>query len=139
MCMSICKCTSSYGIIQKSIGAQSRSIRARCDQKGVAYTVLRLGALVDSAGGVPLAFGQGDQQLLDRAADDDVNEPPLISRNDAARLLGEVVRRGLPALDHQVVDAAWSPKFGVVSAGTLETAATAARQDVVAEAAKVLA
>ena len=34
---------------------------------------------------------------------------------------------------------AWSPKFGVVSAGTPETAATAARQDVVAEAAKVLA
>ena len=66
-------------------------------------------------------------------------EPPLVSRNDAARLLGEVVRRGLPALDHRVVDAAWSPKFGVVSAGTPETAATAARQDVVAEAAKVLA
>ena len=31
------------------------------------------------------------------------------------------------------------PKFGVVSVGTPETAATAARQDVVAEAAKVLA
>jgi hypothetical protein len=46
--------------------------------------------------------------------------------------------RGL-AIDHRTVDAAWSPKFGVVSAGTPETAATAARQDVVAEAAKVLA
>ena len=50
--------------------------------------------------------------------------------------------RGL-AIDHRTVDAAWSqvwsPKFGVVSAGTPETAATAARQDVVQEAAKVLA
>ena len=38
--------------------------------------------------------------------------------------------RGLPALDHRTVDAAWSPKFGVVSAGTPETAATAARKTV---------
>ena len=43
------------------------ALRARCDQKGVA-TVLRLGALVDTC------VGQGDQQLLDRAADDDVND-----------------------------------------------------------------
>ena len=46
--------------------------------------------------------------------------------------------RGL-AIDHRTVGAAWSPKFGVVSAGTPETAATAARQDVVKEAAEVLA
>ena len=103
----------------------------------VGTTIVRLGALTDDAGGVPLAFGTRDSLL--RELVNESAEPPLVSRNDAARLLGEVVRRGLPALDHQVVDAAWSPKFGVVSAGTPETAATAARQDVVQEAARALA
>ena len=108
---------------------------ARCDQKGVAYTVLRLGALVDSAGGVPLAFGQGDQQLLDRAADDDVNEPPLISRNDAARIVCHVAGEGLPSLGGATLDVAWQDRWGTTSAGTDETARAAARQDVMADAA----
>ena len=111
------------------------ALRARCDQKGVAYTVLRLGALVDSAGGVPLAFGQGDQQLLDRAADDDVNEPPLISRNDAARIVCHVAGEGLPSLGGATLDVAWQDRWGTTSAGTDETARAAARQDVMADAA----
>lgn len=45
-------------------------------------------------------------------------EPPLVSRNDAARLLGDVVRQGLPTLDHKTFDAAWADKFGSASAGT---------------------
>ena len=124
---------------EESIRAISRAEDALQEACGdsVGTTIVRLGALTDDAGGVPLAFGTHDSLL--RELVNESAEPPLVSRNDAARLLGEVVRRGLPALDHQVFDAAWSPKFGVVSAGTPETAATAARQDVVAEAAKVLA
>ena len=126
---------------EESIRAISKAEDALEEACGdsVGTTILRLGALTDDAGGVPLAFGTHDSLLRDLISEAGSAEPPLVSRNDAARLLGEVVRRGLPALDHRVVDAAWSPKFGVVSAGTPETAATAARQDVVQEAAKVLA
>ena len=45
---------------------------------------------MDSAGGIPLAFGKGAEQLLERCADETAREPPLISRNDAARLVVEV-------------------------------------------------
>lgn len=108
------------------------ALRTRCAGCGVDYTVLRLGALLDTAGDVPLAFGQSDDLLLERIADERANEPPLISRNDAARLVVEVVRRGLPTLKGATIDAAWASKWGLSSAGTEEAARTATRQDVVA-------
>ena len=111
------------------------ALRTRCGQRGVASTVLRLGALVDSAGGVPLAFGEADAQLLERVFDEQAAEPPLISRNDAARLVVEVVRDGLPRLADSTVDVAWENKWGMSSAGSEETALRAARQQLVADAA----
>ena len=120
--------------------AAEDALRSACGSK-VGTTVVRLGALTDDAGGVPLEFGSGDRQLVDRVSGDAgdgvaASEPPLVSRNDAARLLMDVVRRGLPKLDHKVFDAAWKDKFGAVSAGTLETALTAAGQDLIEGAAK---
>ena len=110
------------------------ALRARCVQRGVPFTVLRLGALVDSAGGIPLTFGSGDAQLLERCADGVALEPPLISRNDAARLVVEVVRQGLPQLGNATVDAAWQDKWGMSSAGTEEASRCASRQDLVGAA-----
>lgn len=46
------------------------ALSTRCAQRGVACTILRLAALIDSAGGVPLSFGSGaDEQLLERVSD----------------------------------------------------------------------
>ncbi|EOD20454.1 hypothetical protein EMIHUDRAFT_208306 [Emiliania huxleyi CCMP1516] len=95
------------------------ALRTRCGQRGVSYTVLRLGALVDSSGGVPLAFGSGDRQLLERA-----------------RLVVEVVRDGLPELADATVDVAWDDKWGMSSAGREEPARTASRQALVPAAAR---
>lgn len=112
------------------------ALRRRCEQRGIAYTVMRLGALVDSAGGVPLAFGRSDAQLLEQIEDNSAREPPLISRNDAARLVAEIVCGNLSRLNGAIVDAAWQPKWGMSSAGTEEAARTAARQDLVSAAVK---
>jgi hypothetical protein len=115
------------------------ALRTRCDARGISSTILRLGALVDSAGGVPLRFGQEDQQLLDSLAEKEAaTEPPLISRNDAARLVVEVVRGGLPGLAGATIDAAWSPKWGMSSAGCEEAALSAARQPLIADAVRAL-
>ena len=112
------------------------TLRKRCAQRAISYTVLRLGALVDSAGGVPLAFGGGDAQLKKSVGDEGAKEPPLISRNDAARLVAElVVSGGLGELAGSTVDVAWGAKWGVSSAGTEEAALKASRQDLVGEAA----
>lgn len=114
------------------------ALRTRCGQLGVPCTVLRLGALVDGAGGVPLTFGEGDALLLSRvsAEDQGAREPPLISRNDAARLVVDVVTRGLAYdLDDKVVDAAWEARWTIASAGTDEALRAADRQDLLALAA----
>lgn len=103
------------------------ALRARCKQSGASSTILRLGALVDSAGGVPLSFGKGDEQLLE-GLEDGATEPPLISRNDAARLVVEVVCEGLPSLADATIDAAWGDKWGMSSAGCEEAARAASRQ-----------
>ena len=115
------------------------ALRTRCAQGSASCTVLRLGALVDSAGGIPLSFGASDALLLERVADERAKEPPLISRNDAARLVAEIVCAGLPSLADATVDAAWDVKWGMSSAGREETARTAARQKLVAEAAAAAA
>ena len=113
------------------------ALATRCTQRGISYTVLRLGALVDSAGNVPLAFSASDVQLLERVAEESAKEPPLISRNDAARLGVEVTCDGLPRLTNTAIDAAWAAKWGMNSAGTDEAARSAARQDLVAAASAV--
>jgi hypothetical protein len=94
---------------------------------------LRLGALVDCAGGVPLEFGHSDKMLLERVGGES-QEPPLISRNDAARLVVEILCTGLPKLAGATVDVAWDPKWGITSAGTEEAARGSARQDLVTAA-----
>jgi len=125
--------TSMGGAAAIAVGADAETaLKKRCEQRGISYTVLRLGALVDSAGGVPLAFGCDDTLLLERVGDG-MPEPPLIARNDAARLVVDVVSSGPAAnLSGAVVDVAWGSKWGMASAGTEEAARTAARQDVVA-------
>ena len=115
-------------------------LRTRCDQREISYTILRLGALVDSAGGVPLAFGCRDAQLLETLEGDrqGSREPPLISRNDAARLVADIVSSGLADgfldLAWTTVDVAWEARGGMSSAGTEEAARMAARQDLVVDA-----
>ena len=101
-----------------------RMLTAACP----AATVVRLGALTDDAGNVPLSFGSEDSMLLDREG---CKDPPLISRNDGARLVAEIVRRGSPLLAGRVFDAAWSPKWGAGAAGSEEAAEEAAAQDLV--------
>ena len=64
-----------------------------------------------------------------------INEPPLISRNDAARIVCHVAGEGLPSLGGATLDVAWQDRWGTTSAGTDETARAAARQDVMADAA----
>ena len=101
--------------------------------KGITFTTLRLGALIDSAGGVPLAFGEGDSLLVESLSTERGSEPPLISRNDAARLVVETLCSGLPRLGGATVDAAWAHKWSLSSAGTEEAARTAARQDLITD------
>ena len=138
--MYTCTCTCTCNVHVHSspwVNAQADAedaLRARCVQRGVPFTVLRLGALVDSAGGIPLTFGSGDAQLLERCADGVALEPPLISRNDAARLVVDVVRRGLLQLGNATVDVAWQDKWGMSSAGTEEASRCAGRQDLVGAA-----
>merc|ERR1712238_368311 len=49
------------------------------------YTILRLGALTDDAGMVPLVFGKDDSTTN--------NRPPILSRADAARISTFLVRK----------------------------------------------
>jgi len=58
------------------------------------YTILRLGALTDDAGMVPLVFGKNDSILI-KTADDGTthNRPPILSRADAARISTFLVRK----------------------------------------------
>jgi len=58
------------------------------------YTILRLGALTDDAGMVPLVFGKNDSILI-KTADDGTtnNRPPILSRSDAARVSTFLVRK----------------------------------------------
>ena len=93
------------------------------------YTILRLGALTDDAGMVPLMFGTNDS-LLKRKMDSEeaVRRPPIVSRANAARITGFLLRergcfRGL------TIDCSWHPKFGRNSVGTEEAMQAAGRQD----------
>jgi len=92
------------------------------------YTILRLGALTDNAGMVPLVFGTDDSLLEKRVDSTNTRRPPIISRADAARasifLLNESTYfKGM------TIDCSWHPTFGSSSVGTEEAMKAAARQD----------
>ena len=84
---------------------------------------------------VGVSDGQFEAFSTLTVAINDVNEPPLISRNDAARIVCHVAGEGLSSLGGATLDVAWQDRWGTTSAGTDETARAAARQDVMADAA----
>lgn len=101
------------------------------------HTILRLGALTDDAGMVPLVFGSNDSILI--KTDDGTNNfrPPILSRADAARVSTVLVRED----DNEslaapwgngnllTVDCAWNYAYGRDSVGREEIVSKAARQD----------
>ena len=100
---------------------------------GLPHTILRLGALTDDAGMVPLRFGGGgdDTLLLEHVASDSTlehrGEPPKLSRTDAVRVSIELLRHH-PAPSGEIIDCAWAVNWGVSSAGTEDSKLNAARQ-----------
>lgn len=108
------------------------------DNPGISTTVLRLGALTDDAGPLPLEFAAADDaMLISRAqglqADDsnDIRSIPLISRSDAARVLchtalvGSSPSKGIS----RTADVAWNVKYGAHSLGLEEVQSQAMYQD----------
>ena len=110
------------------------------------HTILRLGALTDDAGMVPLVFGNNDSILIKTTDDGTLNHrPPILSRADAARVSTALVRDESDEHDDEfdddavvvgsvsgnllTVDCAWHPTFGRDSVGREETVSKAARQD----------
>lgn len=94
------------------------------------YTILRLGALTDDAGMIPLIFGTEDALLLKRMEGTTTRRPPMLSRADAARVAAFVLREKKSFEKKRlVVDCAWGPKWGRSSVGTEEAFSAASRQD----------
>ena len=117
--------------------AAAEAAFSKLSEAAATTTVLRLGALTDDAGGVPLRFAVDDDDLLEAAVRR--GAPPLISRNDAARVVAEIAYAGASDLRGATIGVAWNPKYTPTCAGTDEVMRAAARQDVVADAAAVLA
>lgn len=107
----------------------------------LSVAVLRLGALTDDAGPMPLVFGPGDDSiLLERIeGDEDARRPPMISRADAARaavaILKDHGRRRPTSPTHRraIVDCAWAANLTPSSVGSEEALRAAHRQDVAKE------
>jgi len=96
---------------------------------GLDYTVLRLGALTDDAGMVPLIFGVEDSILRKRMDNGEgTRRPPIVSRADAARVSTFLLREA-EAFKGMTIDCSWHPKFGRNSVGTEEAVQAAGRQD----------
>mmetsp|Transcript_24372 Transcript_24372/g.48525 ORF Transcript_24372/g.48525 Transcript_24372/m.48525 type:complete len:336 (-) Transcript_24372:35-1042(-) len=94
------------------------------------FTILRLGALTDDAGMVPIVFGKDDSLLLKRIEGQNTRRPPMLSRADAARVAASVLmERDFFAGKRLVIDCAWAPSWGRSSAGTEEAVSAASRQD----------
>ncbi len=96
---------------------------------GVPSTIVRLGALTDDAGGIPLAFGADDDLLLQAAGG---ATPPYLSRADAARVAVRALRD--EALRGRTLECAWGWRWGRSSVGSDEARVATARQDLVADA-----
>jgi len=72
-----------------------RAFRKMAEQNpSCRHTILRLGALTDDAGMVPLVFGNKDSILIKTTDDGTENyRPPILSRSDAARVSTVLVRK----------------------------------------------
>jgi len=93
------------------------------------YTILRLGALTDDAGMVPLMFGVDDSILRKRMDNGEgTRRPPIVSRADAARVSTFLLREA-NSFKGMTIDCSWHPKFGRNSVGTEEAIHAAGRQD----------
>merc|ERR1711865_1356813 len=106
--------------------------------------ILRLGALTDDAGMVPLIFdGTGKDVLLQqRSGQSNSNSdttttpmlrPPILSRADAARVSVALVKAPWFGPQFAIVECAWMHKYGRNSVGTEETVHHAQRQNLQAE------
>lgn len=99
----------------------------------IEHTILRLGALTDDAGMVPLIFGVEDSILLKRldtgdGAKTNGKRPPIVSRADAARVSTFLLKE-TETFKGMTIDCSWHPKFGRSSVGTEEAMSAASRQD----------
>ena len=137
-----------------------RAFRKMAEQKpSCRHTILRLGALTDDAGMVPLVFGNKDSILIKTTDNGTENyRPPILSRSDAARVSTVLVRKDHGDVGDSnsnaavngdsnatfgvngdsnagtntnivAVDCAWHPKYGRDSVGREETVSAAGRQD----------
>ena len=111
---------------------------------GQSCVILRLGALTDDAGMVPLIFdGTGKDVLLQqRSGQSNSNSdttttpmlrPPILSRADAARVSVALVKAPWFGPQFAIVECAWMHKYGRNSVGTEETVHHAQRQNLQAE------
>jgi len=131
----------------------SGGVSAKQRKRKRKHTILRLGALTDDAGMVPLVFGSNDSILVKTTDDGTSNyRPPILSRSDAARVSTFLVRNdddddkendddainGNHNNDSNIdsnnnnlttIDCAWHPKYGRDSVGREETISAAGRQD----------
>ena len=122
---------------------------------GQSCVILRLGALTDDAGMVPLMFdGTGKDVLLQQRNGRNSNSdttttsvsasssattttpmlhPPILSRADAARVSVALVKAPWFGPQFAIVECAWMHKYGRNSVGTEETVQHAQRQNLQAE------
>ena len=110
--------------ILKAVGNSEEELAA----SGLPYTVLRLGAITDDAGMIPLAFGANDDLLLQSFELTEGDVPPMLSRADAARAVISILSTGAP-LHGATFECAWDYKWARSSIGTEEAILRAARQD----------
>jgi len=108
--------------------AGARKAEEALKSSSLEYTILRLGALTDDAGMVPLIFSMDDSILKKRVDSTNTRRPPLISRADAARVC-TFLSREATFFRGMTIDCSWHPKFGRSSVGTEEAIKAAARQD----------
>jgi len=105
-------------------------------KKGRSCVVLRLGALTDDPGMVPLVFdGSEKDALLFARYDDDSTtlHPPILSRADAARVSTHLLKKPWFGPQYCTLDCAWKIKFGRNSAGTEEAFIAASQQNLAAD------
>ena len=95
---------------------------------GIDHTILRLGALTDDAGMVPLIFGIDDAILERRIDSTNTRRPPILSRSDAARVSAFLLKEA-SSFKGLTVDCSWHPKYGRSSVGSEEAISAAGRQD----------